>query len=130
MYLGLLVCTCIIIAVRDHLLMFLINYHIYCIYVIIICVCIYTNYIFYLKYQYIYLLTYMYTYWFVYVNVICVYIHILFYFYGVVYNLVVLSDVTITFCILGFKKCCFWFFFLFFWVCQFFDQTYSFFREC
>jgi len=121
--------SCFLFFIYDNLLLFLINYHIYCIYVIIISILLYTNYIFYLKYQYLYLLVYMYLYWFVYINIILTYINILIYSHIFLYNLIILSVTTITFCVLRFKECCFWLFFLFFWVCQLFKKTHPIFRK-
>jgi hypothetical protein len=68
---------------------FLINYHIYCIYVMLIIIVFYTNYIFFLKYQYLYIYSYIYLYWFVYLNTIYLNMLILYNLHTYIYNFII-----------------------------------------
>ena len=68
------------------ILVFLVNYHIYCIYIIILVLLVYTNYFFFLKYQYIYLYSYIYIYWFVCINTLYLNLYFLWYIYSNIYN--------------------------------------------
>jgi heme/copper-type cytochrome/quinol oxidase subunit 1 len=65
---------------------FLVNYHIYCIYAIVIIITTYTNYATFLKYQYVYIYTYIYFYWFISLNTVYINIYILLWCFNFYYD--------------------------------------------
>ena len=102
------------IVFKAEIITFLVNYHIYIIYLAILLLLVYINYIFLYKYNYIFLFTYIYFYWAVYMNIIYINIYFIHSYFEFLYNFFILKMVhRLNFFILDTKNSFFDFFFYF-----------------
>ena len=81
------------IVFKAEIIIFLVNYHIYIIYLAILLLLVYINYIFLYKYNYIFLFTYIYFYWAVYMNIIYINIYFIHSYFEFLYNFFILKMV-------------------------------------
>ena len=75
----------------ENALYFLINYHIYCIYICIYICIFFTNYVFFLKFGYLYLTTYVYFYWVIYINCLILNTSVLLFYLDFFYDIFIIK---------------------------------------